>query len=185
MRVRPGRKRAQAASNRLARVTAGRDKDTMCKLADALAEQEFKLKDMLVEARKAADLEQVDIAEMIGVDKSTISRFERLDSNPTLSMIRNYAYAVGCLVKHDVVSFPETPEERIDHLGELLRAALANHATLTSHVFEDVARHAPIQFAVAGLTIRNVPEPMPIRALYADFGASSVFNVFHTTGVEV
>ncbi|MFC9876700.1 helix-turn-helix transcriptional regulator [Nocardia salmonicida] len=124
-------------------MTAGRDKVTMRKLADALADQEFQLKEKLVAARKAAELEQVDIAEALGVDKSTVSRFERLDSNPTLAMIRNYAYAVGCLVKHDVVAFPEEPPyARTDHLLRILQAALVSHnieaALGRPRVFADV-----------------------------------------------
>jgi transcriptional regulator with XRE-family HTH domain len=76
-------------------------------LADALADAEFKLKEDLIAARKDAGLEQKDVAEEMGVDKSTISRFERLDSNPTLSMLRNYAYEVGAVVTYSVVPIEE------------------------------------------------------------------------------
>ncbi|MQY31317.1 hypothetical protein NRB56_69260 [Nocardia sp. RB56] len=89
------------------RGTRLRSKTANRALADMLAEAEFDLKDALVAARKAAGLEQKDIAEQIGVDKSTISRFERLDSNPTLTMIRNYAYAVGAVVRFDIVPFDQ------------------------------------------------------------------------------
>ncbi|WP_433568136.1 helix-turn-helix domain-containing protein (plasmid) [Nocardia sp. CA-151230] len=84
-----------------------RSKKTDKALAKALANAEFRLKDDLIAARNEAGLDQKDIAELIGVDKSTISRFERLDSNPTLSMIRNYAYAIGALVSYKVEPFEE------------------------------------------------------------------------------
>ncbi|MGV9676382.1 helix-turn-helix domain-containing protein [Nocardia sp. NPDC003482] len=89
-----------------------RHKKTDRALAAALADAEFQLKDDLVAARKAAGLDQKDVAEIMGVDKSTVSRFERLDSNPTLSMIRYYAHAVGVLVhyKVDPGTTAETPE---------------------------------------------------------------------------
>lgn len=79
-----------------------RSKSASQLLAAELAEAEFALKEKLVAAREAAGLRQVDVAEKLGVDKSTISRFERLDSNPTLSMLRYYAHAIGALVTHDV-----------------------------------------------------------------------------------
>ncbi|MFD3594298.1 multiprotein-bridging factor 1 family protein [Nocardia sp. NPDC058640] len=78
------------------------DRDTAFNLADALADQEIQLKEKLVAARKALRFEQAEIAEWMRVDVHTIAEFERLDSNPTLSMIRNYAFMVGCLVKYDV-----------------------------------------------------------------------------------
>lgn len=178
MRVRPGRKRARAAGSRLARVTAGRDKATMRKLADALADQEFNLKDKLVEARKAAELEQIDIAEMIGVDKSTISRFERLDSNPTLAMVRNYAYAVGCLVKHDVVAFPEPPiHERIDHLLEILKGTLLSPSPT-------VAANA-VNFSLlddVDLNVFGMQEPFLTATRPLLFGGAGVVTVHQMMG---
>ncbi|WP_433679963.1 helix-turn-helix transcriptional regulator [Nocardia sp. CA-119907] len=162
-------------------MTAGRNKATMRKLADALADQEFRLKDKLVEARKAADLEQVDIAQMIGVDKSTISRFERLDSNPTLSMIRNYAYAVGCLVKHDVVPFPEPqPDERMTHLMRLLNEVVFNPPI-------PIAASVPVHIAVhrgIGFEVSAISEPSPIQLRRADFSGSGGLRVLHMTGIS-
>ncbi|MEP9391187.1 helix-turn-helix transcriptional regulator [Gordonia sp. VNQ95] len=54
----------------------------------ARAEVQFKRE--LVEAREAAGLSQRRLAALMGVDHSTVSRMERLDSNPRLSDIRQY-----------------------------------------------------------------------------------------------
>ncbi|MFF3226163.1 helix-turn-helix domain-containing protein [Nocardia suismassiliense] len=71
-------------------------------LSRRLAKEELAFKKRLVQARHDSGLSQTDVAELLGVNKSAISRFERADSNPTLSMIRHYAHAIGALVIHDV-----------------------------------------------------------------------------------
>lgn len=73
-------------------------------LAGALADAEFDLKEKLVATRKAAGLSQADVAAALRRKVRDIKAFERLDSNPTLSMIRYYAYAVGALVTFDVTA---------------------------------------------------------------------------------
>ena len=54
------------------------------------ARAEVAFKRELVAAREAAGLSQRKLADLLGVDNSTISRMERLDSNPRLSDIRQY-----------------------------------------------------------------------------------------------
>ncbi len=71
-------------------------------LAGELAEQEFLLKEQLIDARRSAGMSQAAVARELGLNKSAVSRFERLDSNPTLSLIRHYAHTVGALVTFDV-----------------------------------------------------------------------------------
>ncbi|MGW4366281.1 helix-turn-helix transcriptional regulator [Nocardia takedensis] len=67
-------------------------------LSRRLAEEELRFKRELVQARTAAGLTAEQVAHIIGVNVKAISEFERLDSNPTLSMVRYYAHAVGALV---------------------------------------------------------------------------------------
>lgn len=72
----------------------------------------------LVRLRKEKGLTQGQIAEMIGVDQTTVSRFEQADSNPQLSMIRRYARAVGARVRHEATPMEPNYRERIDAIME-------------------------------------------------------------------
>jgi len=71
-------------------------------LASQLAEEELTLKEKLVAARKAAGMSKADITKALGWKEKEVSRFERLDSNPTLAQIRYYAHAIGALVTFGV-----------------------------------------------------------------------------------
>ncbi|MGY1948636.1 helix-turn-helix domain-containing protein [Nocardia asiatica] len=79
-----------------------RRKATNRALSRRLAQEELAFKRALVKARQESGLSQTQVADLLGVNKSAISRFERVDSNPTLAMIRHYAHAVGALVTHRV-----------------------------------------------------------------------------------
>lgn len=70
--------------------------------ATALASAELDMLSELVRLRHARNLTQEDVAKAIGRDKSAVSRFERLDSDPRLSTVRRYARAVGAMVEHHV-----------------------------------------------------------------------------------
>ena len=78
-------------------------------LPGRLADAEFALKEKLVAARQAVGLSQADVAKKLGQREKDIAAFERLDSNPRLSMIRCYAHAIGALVTFDVEVTPSTP----------------------------------------------------------------------------
>lgn len=67
-------------------------------LSRQLAKAELEFKRALVEARKDTGLSQEHVAALLGVSKRTIAEFERVDSDPNLSMVRHYAHAVGALV---------------------------------------------------------------------------------------
>lgn len=54
----------------------------------------------LVALRKAKHLTQADVAAQCGVSQPTIAAFERYDSDPKLSTIRRYAWAIGAIVEH-------------------------------------------------------------------------------------
>ncbi|AIC71933.1 Hypothetical protein ERS075564_00926 [Mycobacteroides abscessus] len=75
------------------------------RLATALAEADGDLLEQLVEVRKAKGLTQQAVAERMRRDKSAVSNFERLGTDPHLSTIRRYAAAIGVMIKHDVRDF--------------------------------------------------------------------------------
>lgn len=70
--------------------------------ATALAESDLTMLIELVELRRRGPLTQDDVAELLGVSQQAVSAFERLESDPRLSTIRQYAHAIGALVRHDI-----------------------------------------------------------------------------------
>lgn len=89
---------------------------TTDELARKLADAELDLKEALVRARIEAGLSQTDLAELMGVNRSTVSRMERLDSNPRLSDIRQYAFWVGAEIDYRI-----SPSDR-SHTGSPVQA---------------------------------------------------------------
>lgn len=71
-------------------------------IAEALAAADIGMLAALVRIRREKGLTQEDVAQALGRDKSTVSRFERLDSDPRLSTVRRYACAIGALIEHRV-----------------------------------------------------------------------------------
>ncbi|MDJ0426013.1 helix-turn-helix transcriptional regulator [Rhodococcus fascians] len=69
------------------------------KLARQLSASELAFKQKLVKLREERDMSQTQVAEIMGVDKSAVSRFERIDSNPRLATIRAYALAIDAVVE--------------------------------------------------------------------------------------
>jgi transcriptional regulator with XRE-family HTH domain len=67
-----------------------------------LAKNDFRLLRDLIRVREARGLSQKDVAEALGITQQAVSKFERLDADPRLSTIRQYAHAVGALVAHAV-----------------------------------------------------------------------------------
>lgn len=57
----------------------------------------------LVEIRRNSGLKQEDVAELLGITQQAVSKFEAMDSSPSLARVRHYAHAVGALVAHVVV----------------------------------------------------------------------------------
>lgn len=52
----------------------------------------------LVEARKKAELRQVDVAEKMGIGQPSVSEFERGETSPKLETLQKYAEAVGVTI---------------------------------------------------------------------------------------
>jgi DNA-binding XRE family transcriptional regulator len=70
--------------------------------AESLVSEDRRLLRQLIDLRKARGWSQEDLAKVIGLTQPTIASFERYDSDPKLSTVRRYAYAVGALVCHHV-----------------------------------------------------------------------------------
>lgn len=72
------------------------------KRANYLARQERDFLAQLVTLRKEAGLTQQGVAEKLGVSQQAISKFESLESSPTLSTALSYAHAIEALVHFEV-----------------------------------------------------------------------------------
>lgn len=77
------------------------------------AEMVFKRE--MVRARIAAGLSQAQVAERLGVNRSTIWRLERLDSDPRSSDVREYLATCEAAVESRVVTTGELRRERAEH----------------------------------------------------------------------
>lgn len=107
----------------------------------AAAEVAFKKR--LVAAREAAGLSQRRLADLMGVDNSTISRMERLDSDPRLSDLREYLTQCKAALALDVISAEQVESKWVDtHISESPGVAPA--------AAEPVAATADIDWASIG-----------------------------------
>ncbi|MFN6544745.1 helix-turn-helix domain-containing protein [Mycolicibacterium nivoides] len=85
---------------------AGLDPDSQdYRLRESLAKADNELLENLVRMRKAKGLTQQVVADRMKRDKSAVSNFERLGTDPHLSTIRRYAAAIGASVEHRVQDF--------------------------------------------------------------------------------
>lgn len=71
--------------------------------AESLVEDHEQLLAKLTKHRRDHALSQETVAERMGVSQPTVAKFERYDSNPTLSTIRRYALAVGARIETRIV----------------------------------------------------------------------------------
>lgn len=84
--------------------------------AQQSAAAEIAFKQQLVAAREHAGLSQRRLADLLGVDNSTVSRMERVDSNPRLSDIREYLTQCGAALQISVVT-PSAQPTAPDDVG--------------------------------------------------------------------
>ena len=78
------------------------DRTLQRRRAVELAKNDYRLLRDLIRVRNERGFTQQDVADLLGVSQQAISKFERLDADPRLSTIRQYAHAVGALVAHAV-----------------------------------------------------------------------------------
>jgi transcriptional regulator with XRE-family HTH domain len=72
------------------------------KRAKKLAENDYRLINELIQQRIDKGLSQQDVADRLGITQQAVSRFEKMDNDPRLSSIREYAHAIEALVWHAV-----------------------------------------------------------------------------------
>lgn len=107
----------------------------------AKAEVEFKRE--LVEARHAAGLSQRDLAKLLGVDNSTVSRMERYDSDPRLSDIRKYLTQCKAALEIRVVHTSEIEAAHRQTSGSM---AVVNAPLFDAEDEVDDSVAAPLRF---------------------------------------
>lgn len=73
------------------------------RLARDLVESTFGLVDDLVALRKERGLSQAQVAEALGWKERGVRAFEAISTDPPLSSVRRYAFAVGASLRIEVV----------------------------------------------------------------------------------
>jgi len=94
--------------------------------SDALVAANYEMLLALVELRRASGIRQEDVAAALGISQQAISQFERLERDPHLSTVAQYANAVGARVTHTVT--PDTGTEAI-----LADSRLVTHGSRSKH----------------------------------------------------
>ena len=105
-------------------------KQPEAELARRLVGADRDLLDDLVKVRIANSRSQTDVAELMGVSPSAVSRIESGVRDPHLSTLRRYAFAVGADVSHVVSRFDQ------DHWSERC-ASLPATVTTWEQVWAD------------------------------------------------
>lgn len=61
----------------------------------------------LIELREASGKTQTEIADQLGRNRSTVCRFESMESDPRLSTVFRYAHAVGAMIEIEVSPYAQ------------------------------------------------------------------------------
>lgn len=85
------------------------------RLADYIVSSDEKLFRDLVAFRKARGLSQQQVADLMGIDKSNVSRLESGVRDVQLSTLRRYAMALDVVIRHDLVAFDTIDNARKAH----------------------------------------------------------------------
>lgn len=109
------------------------------------ARSEFAFKQDMVKAREDAKFSQAELARRIGVHRSTVSRMERLDSDPCLSELREYLAQCQAAIDLKVIGTCDLVAEDMRHVhGDTVakvRAARKIRSTAQwDEVEDDVSR---------------------------------------------
>lgn len=95
------------------------------------ARAEIAFKQDLIAARENAGLSQRQLADLMGVDHSTVSRIERLDSDPKLSTLRQYLTQCEAALNLHVVARRELEAEKRERHNKAVakaRSIMASYA---------------------------------------------------------
>jgi transcriptional regulator with XRE-family HTH domain len=106
------------------------------RLAHDLVREDQSMLDALIQVRERSGKTQSQIAELMGVSPSAVSRIESGERDPHLSTLRRYALAVGAVVRHDVRSFDEVERRRqvVAAMGHVREFPWATRQNLASSV---------------------------------------------------
>ncbi len=102
------------------------------------ARAEVAFKRELIEARENAGLSQRQLADLMGVDNSTVSRIERLDSDPKLSVLRQYLTQCEAALNIQVVSRREVADEHRERHVKAVAKARNIEARYAQHDGDEV-----------------------------------------------
>lgn len=114
------------------------------------ARAEVAFKRDLVDARENAGLSQRQLADLLGVDHSTVSRIERLDSDPKLSALRRYLTQCEAALDIQVVVRRELESEQ----RELHRKAVAKARKIEAMYASQDGDEGEAATWLAALTVR-------------------------------
>lgn len=77
-------------------------------LAESLVDSDARLLKALVESRKRQGLSVEEVSRRMGVSEDEVREFEYYWADPSLSVVRRYALAVGSMVRHTItITIPE------------------------------------------------------------------------------
>ncbi|GAA4388103.1 helix-turn-helix domain-containing protein [Tsukamurella soli] len=115
-------------------------------LAAELAAVPFRLVDDLVSVRHRRDLTQAQVARLMNRHEAQVSRFENEVSDPRLSTVMRYAYAIGARIHLRIEEVDVHGHPMPDVPGNVLR--LADHPTWDNDPFKMFAETAPLNTKV-------------------------------------
>lgn len=72
-----------------------------------LARSQRTMLEDLIELREASGKTQSEIADQLGRNRSTVCRFESMESDPRLSTVFRYAHAVGAMIEIEVSPYAQ------------------------------------------------------------------------------
>lgn len=96
-----------------------------------LAESELELIELLVAAREAKGWKPADLARELGVDRSTVTKFESGGTNPTMATINRYAEAVGAMISYTVQPWKVWQKETVSNRTDRLLRGYSSALTFT------------------------------------------------------
>jgi transcriptional regulator with XRE-family HTH domain len=85
--------------------------DPSSRRAEVLVQEHEALLRDLMKVREANHLSQAEVAKLMGVNPSYVSRIESGRQDLHLSTLRRYAFAVGAVVRHNVVNHKKDSAE--------------------------------------------------------------------------
>lgn len=126
-----------------------------------LKKRDMELTRELARLREQKGLKQKELAELLGVSQQAVSKMEKYDWDPRLSMLRRYSNAIGVVVLHEIVDDTDNRLSSIDEWttgsGQTTRISVprrSSHqelkATRSPNNYEEALKAKRTDFALAG-----------------------------------